>query len=54
MPFVKKFQNAGDTKHLRVPIVYAELLEELMILFDSKFDVEKGKHLLRKYIDNLS
>jgi hypothetical protein len=54
MPFVKKFPNAGDTIHIRVPVVYAELIEELMILFDRKFDVEKGTHLLRKFIANLS
>ena len=37
MPFEKKFKNAGDTKHIRVPIVYAELIEELMVIFDKKF-----------------
>lgn len=54
MPFEKKFKNAGETKHIRVPVVYADLVQELMIVFDSRFDVEKGKHLLRKYINNLS
>jgi len=51
MPFEKKFKNAGDTKHIRVPIVYAELIEELMIIFDKKFDNKKGKHILRIFID---
>lgn len=51
MPFEKKFKNAGDTKHIRVPIVYAELIEELMIIFDKKFDNNKGKHILRIFID---
>jgi hypothetical protein len=54
MPFVKKFPNSGETKHIRVPVVYADLLLELMVLLERRFDVEKGKHLLRKYIDNLS
>lgn len=51
MPFEKKFKNAGDTKHIRVPIVYADLIEELMIIFDKKFDINKGKHILRIFID---
>lgn len=54
MPFVKKFPNSGETKHIRVPVVYADLLLELMVLLERRFDLEKGKHLLRKYIDNLS
>lgn len=54
MPFTKKFKNAGDTKHIRIPIVYAELIEELMLVLDQKYDIDKGQHLLRKYISNLS
>jgi hypothetical protein len=53
MPFTKKFPQSGDTKHIRVPVVYADLVLELMEVFDEKFDTEKGKHLLRKYINNL-
>jgi len=54
MPFTKKFPNSGETKHIRVPVVYADLVLELMELFESKFESEKGKHLLKKYISNLS
>jgi hypothetical protein len=54
MVFVKKFKNSGDTKLIRVPVAYAELVEELMIVMDTRFDVTKGVHLLRKYISNLS
>jgi hypothetical protein len=54
MPFTKKFPNSGETKHIRVPIVYADLVMELMELLERRFDVEKGRHLLRKYINNLS
>lgn len=54
MPFTKKFPKTGETKHIRVPIVYADLLLELMDLFERKFDVEKGTNLLKKYISNLS
>jgi len=54
MPFIKKFPRSGDTKHIRVPEVYADLVIELMELYDKKFDVEKGRHFLKKYINNLS
>ena len=54
MPFTKKFPKSGETKHIRVPVVYADLVLELMELFERRFDVEKGKHLLKKYINNLS
>jgi hypothetical protein len=54
MPFAKKFKNAGETKHIRVPKVYADLVLELMELMDQRFDIEKGKHLLRKFIHNLT
>ena len=53
MPFTKKFPKSGETKHIRVPVVYADLVLELMELFERRFDVEKGKHLLKKYINNL-
>ena len=52
MPFVKKFPNTGDTKHIRVPKVYAEEILELMEIFDSKFSPEQGLHLLKKYKSN--
>ena len=51
MTFTKKFPNAGETIHIRVPKVYVELIEELMIVFDKKFDNNKGKHILRIFID---
>jgi len=54
MPFEKKFKNAGDTKHIRVPIVYADLIDQLLVTLDSNYDVEKGSHLLRKFIHNLT
>lgn len=54
MVFTKKFKNSGETKHIRVPVVYAELVNQLMIVLDSRFNVEKGTHLLRKFINNLS
>ena len=54
MPFTKKYPRSGDTKHIRVPKVYADLVLELMELYDKRFEVDKGKHLLRKYINNLS
>ena len=54
MPFTKKFPKSGETKHIRVPVVYADLVLELMELFENRFEPEKGTHLLRKYINNLS
>jgi len=54
MVFQPKYKNSGDTKLIRVPIVYAELVEELLKVYDTRFDVTKGVHLLRKYISNLS
>lgn len=54
MPFVKKFPKSGETKHIRVPKCYAELIEELMVTLDARFEVEKGKHLLKKFIHNLT
>lgn len=54
MPFAKKYPQSGDTTHIRVPKVYAELILELMITLDSRFSVEKGRHLLKKYIHNLT
>lgn len=52
MPFEKKFPNSGDTKHIRVPKVYADVILDLMVLFDRKFDPDKGVHLLRKFMNN--
>jgi hypothetical protein len=54
MPFTKKFPRSGETKHIRVPKVYADLVLELMELYDKRFEVDKGKHLLRKHINNLT
>jgi hypothetical protein len=54
MPFTKKFPQSGETTHIRVPKVYAELIEELMVTLDARFDVEKGKHFLKKFIHNLT
>ena len=54
MVFQPKYKNSGDTKLIRVPIVYAELVEELLKVYDNRFDIQKGVHLLRKYISNLS
>jgi hypothetical protein len=54
MPFTKKFPKSGDTTHIRVPKVYADLVLELMVLLDQKFEIDKGTHLLRKFINNLS
>jgi len=51
MPFTKKFPQSGETTHIRVPKVYADLIDELMVVFDKKFDVNKGKHILRIFID---
>jgi hypothetical protein len=52
MPFTKKFPKSGETKHIRVPVVYADLVLELMEVFENKFDVERGRHFLKKYISN--
>lgn len=55
MVFQRKYKNSSnDTKLIRVPNVYADLVEELMLIYDKRFDTEKGLHLLRKYISNLS
>jgi hypothetical protein len=54
MPFTKKFPKSGDTTHTRIPIVYAELVEELLLSLDANYEVEKGQHLLRKFIHNLT
>lgn len=36
---------------MRVPVVYADLIDELMVIFDRKFEVSKGRHILRIFID---
>ena len=54
MPFTKKCPQSGETKHIRVPVVYADIVLELMELLENKYNVEKGTHLLRKYISNIS
>lgn len=56
MPFTKKFSQSGDTITVRVPKCYAELVDELMLTIDSRFggDTEKAKHILKKFIHNLT
>jgi hypothetical protein len=54
MTFQPKYKNLGDTKLVRIPIVYVELIEDLLKVLDKRFDIQKGQHLLRKYISNLS
>lgn len=55
MVFQPKYKNSGNTtKLIRVPNVYADLVEELMLVYDARFDTTKGLHFLRKYISNLS
>ena len=55
MVFQPKYKNSGNTtKLIRVPNAYADLVEELMLVYDARFDTKQGLHLLRKYISNLS
>jgi hypothetical protein len=55
MVFQPKLKRPGNNKTtvIRVPIVYKELILELMETLDNRFDSEMGTHLLRKYINNL-
>ena len=50
MPFTKKFPNAGETIHIRVPKSYKESVIELCIALDRKFqqDVTKGNTTIKK------
>ena len=54
MPFTKKFPNAGETIHIRVPKSYKEGVIKLCIALDTKFrkDVIKGNTILQKFIKN--
>jgi|TARA_E500000318_G_scaffold82865_1_gene78381 hypothetical protein len=54
MPFKPKYQHSKETKHLRIPVEYKDLVGDLMVAIDKRFDVPKGRHILRKFIDNLS
>ena len=54
MPFTKKYPNSGETAHIRVPAIYSELILDLMEIMDKRFDADKGKHILRKFIHNLT
>ena len=56
MPFKKKFPHSGNTKHIRVPQCYSDLIVQLALTMDTKFqkDVNKGRHILTKFIHNLS
>jgi hypothetical protein len=50
--FDRKYKNTAKTIHIRIPTEYKELVVELLQIFDERFEIEKGKNLLRKYIDN--
>ena len=54
MPFTKKFPNAGETIHIRVPKSYKDSVISLCVALDSKFlqDVKKGNTILQKFIRN--
>ena len=54
MPFTKKFPNAAETIHIRVPKSYKDSVIELCQALDSKFlqDVTKGNTILKKFIKN--
>ena len=54
MPFTKKFPNAGETIHIRVPKSYKDSVIALCVALDSKFlsDVSKGNSTIRKFIRN--
>ena len=54
MPFTKKFPNAGETVHIRVPKCYKDSIIDLCIALDSKFqqDVTKCNTTIRKIIQN--
>lgn len=55
MVFKPRLKQPGSNKTtvMRVPIVYKELIQELMDTIDNRFDNEMGTRLLRKYINNL-
>lgn len=55
MVFKPKLKRPGNNKTtvIRVPIVYKDLILELMKVLDDRFDIEMGTRLLRKYIGNL-
>jgi len=55
MTFQPKLKRPGSNKTtvIRVPIVYKDLILELMKVIDDRFDHEMGTRLLNKYINNL-
>ena len=55
MGYPSKLKRPGSNKTtvIRVPIVYKDLILELMETLDTRFENEMGVHLLRKYIQNL-
>lgn len=55
MVFQPKLKRKGSNKTtvIRVPLVYKDLIIELMETIDSRFENEMGIRLLRKYISNL-
>lgn len=55
MVFQPKLKRKGSNKTtvIRVPVVYKDLILELMETLDTRFENEMGLHLLKKYISNL-
>jgi hypothetical protein len=54
MVFKPKYKHSKETKHLRIPVEYKDLVIELLLAIDKKFDIERGRHFMRRMIDNLS
>jgi len=54
MVFKPKYKHSKETKHLRIPVEYKDLVIELLLAIDNKFDVERGRHYMKRMIDNLS
>ena len=55
MPYLPRFKQPGSNKTtvIRVPVVYKDLILELMETIDNRFDNETGTRLLNRYINNL-
>jgi len=55
MVFQPKLKKPGSNKTtvIRVPLVYKDLILELMQVIDSRFDNETGTKVLNRYINNL-
>jgi len=54
MVFKPKYKHSKETKHLRIPVEYKDLVIELLLAIDKKFDIERGRHYMKRMIDNLS